>query len=112
RHRDALPPSLYEALASGDIVVTPNKRLARHLAALYDHAERRAGRHVWTAPVGVPWHAWLERLWLDVLAAGCRAALPRRIAAGQANYLWTRIVAAEALPLQDARGAADLAGEA
>jgi probable DNA repair protein len=38
--------------------------------------------------------------------------LPRRIATGQATYLWTRIVAAEGLPLLDAHGAADLAAEA
>jgi len=112
RHRDALSPALCKALATGNVVVTPNKRLARHLAALYDHAQRRAGRRVWTAPVLVPWQAWLERLWLDVLASGCRRDLPRRIASGQANYLWTRIVAAEGLLLQDARGAADLAAQA
>jgi hypothetical protein len=49
-----LPPPLSKALAIGNAVVTPNKRLARHLAALYDHAQRRAGRSVWTAPVVLP----------------------------------------------------------
>ncbi|MET0682985.1 MAG: PD-(D/E)XK nuclease family protein [Casimicrobiaceae bacterium] len=110
--RDALSPPLSQALATGSVVITPNKRLARHLAALYDDTQRTAGRTVWTAPVVLPWHAWLERLWLDVLASGCRPDPPRRIAAGQATYLWTRIVATEALPLLDARGAANLAHEA
>src|SRR5438045_3665720 len=112
RHRNALPPPLSDALATGNVVVTPNKRLARHVAALYDHAQRKAGRSVWPAPDVLPWHAWLQRLWLDVLASGCRPGLPQRLANGQARYLWTRIVAAEGLPLLDARGAADLAAEA
>jgi hypothetical protein len=43
-----------------------------------------------------------ERLRLDVLASAApRAAAPHFT--GQANYLWTRIVAAEGLPLLDAR---------
>jgi probable DNA repair protein len=108
RSRDELAP----ALAAGGVVVTPNNRLARHLVARYDRAQRAAGRDVWTAPAVVPWNAWLETLWLDVLASGCRPEPPLRIAPGQSRFLWTRIVAAEALPLMDEQGAANLAAEA
>ncbi len=112
RHREGLTPLLAETLIAGNVVVTPNKRLARHLATLHDRAQRAAGHTVWPAPVVVPWHAWLERLWLDVLQAGCRPDPPRRITPGQSTCLWLRIVAAEGLPLQDERGAAELAAEA
>jgi hypothetical protein len=55
---------------------------------------------VWPAPSVLPWSAWLERLWLDVLAAGWPEP-PRRISQGQSSYLWARLVAAEGLPLMD-----------
>ena len=109
---EALPLALRAALLSGATVVTPNNRLARQIAAVHDDAQHMAGRVVWPAPVVVPWNGWLERLWLDVMASGCRPDAPRRIASGQSAYLWARIVAAEALPLMDENGAADLAADA
>ena len=109
---DRLPAPLRAALASGATVVAPNNRLARRLATLYDQAQSETGRAVWPTPIVVPWSAWLERLWLDVLACDCRADPPRRIAPVQAAYLWTRIVADEGLPLQDEPGAAVLAADA
>jgi probable DNA repair protein len=112
RPREELPAPLAAAFASGSVVVTPNKRLARHLAARYDRVQQLAGRTVWTAPTVMPWGAWLESLWLDVMASGCRAEPPRRIAPGQSRLLWARLVAAEGLPLMDEQGAASLAAEA
>ena len=113
KHRDALPPPLSKALAIGECRRHAEQTAgAEHLAALYDHAQRRAGRSVWTAPVVLPWHAGSNgsgsTSWHR---AAARTAGPH-IATGQANYLWSRIVAAEGLPLLDARGAADLAAEA
>ena len=110
--RIALPPHVRTAIASGAVVVTPNKRMARHLVALYDSEQRADGRTAWPAPTIVPWRAWLERLWLDVLVAGCRPAPPRRVTEAQSAYLWTRLVVAEGLPLMDERGAAELAAKA
>ena len=60
------PPPLAAALASGAVIVTPNNRLARHLVARYDRAQRAAGRTVWTAPTVMPWNAWLETLWATI----------------------------------------------
>ena len=112
RSSKARPSPARDALASGAVVVTPNNRLARHLVALHDEEQRAAGRVVWLAPSVLPWSAWLERLWLDVLAAGCRPEPPRRISQGQSAYLWARLVAAEGLPLMDENGAANLAAKA
>ena len=110
--RPALPSPVRAALASGAVVVTPNKRMARHLVALHDREQRADGRAVWPAPTIVPWSAWLERLWLDVLVAGCRPDPPRRLTPAQSAHLWSQFVAAERLPLMDERGAADLAARA
>jgi len=110
--RPALPSPVRKALAAGAIVVTPNKRMARHLVALHDCEQRADGRTVWPAATIVPWSAWVERRWLDVLAAGCRPEPPRRLAPVQSAYLWSQLVNAERLPLLDERGAADLAAKA
>ena len=110
--RAQLTAPVRAAIASGAIVVTPNKRMARHLVALYDREQRAAGRVVWPSPTILPWSAWLERLWLDVLAANCRAEPPRRVTPAQSAFLWSRLVAGEGLPLMDEKGAADLAAKA
>lgn len=109
---NALPRALRASLASGTTVVTPNKRLARRLAALHDHAQRAAGRAVWVAASVVPWNAWLERLWLDALASGSVSDPPRLLTSTHTAHLWSRIVTREAPALIDQRGAAELAIDA
>jgi len=107
-----LPSPVRIAIAAGAVVVTPNKRMARHLVALHDREQRAEGHTVWPAPTIVPWSAWLERLWLDVLSASCHPDPARRVTPAQSAFLWSRLVAAEGLPLMDERGAADLAAKA
>ena len=109
---DALPPRLRAALASGAIVVTPNNRLARRLVAIYDGARRAEGHAVWEAAVVLPWSAWLERLWQDVLVSDAPGAAPRVVTPAQSAFLWKRIVAAERLSLIDERGVGTLAAGA
>jgi len=110
--RVGLPSPVRVAIEAGAVVVTPNKRMARHLVALHDREQHAQGRIVWPAPTIVPWGAWLDRLWLDVLAAGCRPHPAGRVTPAQSAFLWSRLVAAEGLPLMDERGAADLAAKA
>jgi probable DNA repair protein len=112
RASDKLSSPLREALASGATVVTPNNRLARRLAAIYDGTQRAVGRKVWSAPDVLPWAGWLERLWLDVVESDSRSDPPGLIGSAQMTYLWSQIVAAEGLPLIDRNGAAALATEA
>jgi len=109
---EALPPPLRAALAACATVVTPNNRIARRLAALHDEAQRAAGRTAWSVPTVVPWNAWVEHLWQDVMAADVGGDLPRPIGTAASAYLWERMVADDAPPLIDARGAASLAAEA
>jgi probable DNA repair protein len=110
--RAVLPSPVRAAIAAGAVVVTPNNRMARHLTALHDREQRAEGRVVWPAPTILPWSAWLERLWLDVLVADCRPEPPRRVSSSQSAYLWSHLVAAEGLPLMDERGASELAAKA
>ena len=94
----ALPSALQAALAAGTTVVTPNKRLARRLAAISDDAQRASGRAVWPVPVVLPWASWVERLWLDVLASDANVVAPRRFTAAQGAYTWKETVAAGSCP--------------
>jgi ATP-dependent helicase/nuclease subunit B len=108
----SLPEPLLRALASGATVVTPNRRLARAIAALHDRCERDAGRVVWPAARVLPWDAWLHALWQDAILCGAAPEQLRLRSPLQAAHAWRRIVVEHATPLIDPDGAAELAGEA
>jgi hypothetical protein len=80
-------PRLSAALAAGCTVVTPNKRLARALIAAYDRANRASGLPAWPAARVLPWSAWLETLWGDVLAHGGLSSIARLLRAPQTRRL-------------------------
>ena len=103
---------LQRAFAAGTTVVTPNRRLARSLVALYDREARAGGRAVWPAATALPWDAWLKTLWRDALAAGVVPANARLRTPPQAAHAWSRIVSAQATQFIDPRGAAILAADA
>ena len=69
--------ALARALADGATVVTPNRRLARHLIDEYDRAQRAAGKRAWTSARVLPWGAWLAELEREAIAAGALPPLPR-----------------------------------
>jgi ATP-dependent helicase/nuclease subunit B len=102
------------AAASGPdtTLVTPNNRLARDLVTRFDEIQRTAGRRVWVALRTVPWHGWLQSLWLDALAAGALKEPRILVNAPAATHLWDRVVAHESSELLDIRGAAVLAEDA
>lgn len=107
----SLPAALREALIAGTEVITPNKRLARRLVALYDGAQRMDGRKVWPGAVAMLWEAWLRTLWQDLIAGSGRT-FPRLLPPAASAYLWERVVNADGLPLMDRAGAAARAAEA
>ena len=108
---DSLPAPLRDALIAGTRVITPNKRLARRLVALYDAAQRAKGRTVWPGAVAMPWDAWLRGLWQDLIAESAKT-LPRLLPPVAEAYLWQRVVNADGMPLMDHVGAAALAADA
>ena len=99
------------ALAPGTTLVTPNKRLARHLVARHDDAMVRAGRNTWPAARALPWQSWLETLWFEALAAHALTDPRPILSAHAAAFLWDGIVERNAV-LLDPRGAAHRAGDA
>ncbi len=106
---------LAKALGAGATLVTPNNRLARTLIARHDAAMVRAGCRTWNAARALPWSAWLGTLFRE--AADAQAVDPalRLLAPVESQFLWHRLVTAEAksrAPLLDPQGAALLAADA
>ena len=66
----------------------------------------------WPGARALPWDAWLQKLWQDALAAGVCTGDARLRTPLHAATRWNRIVAAQATPLIDARGAALIAPDA
>jgi ATP-dependent helicase/nuclease subunit B len=108
-------PELEAALENGVVAVTPNRRLARHLRSEFAVSAIRKGARAWPTPVAIPYSAWLESLWLDVIATGAIPDRERLLTPTQARHLWQQIVARDAqlrTPLIDAAEAAALAADA
>jgi hypothetical protein len=103
---------LHQALAAGATIVTPNNRLARHIAARFDVARRAEGARAWTAASVMPWALWLERLWRAALAARVEAVPPALLDRSVTHELWHAIVAGDRRDLLDTRGAATRAAAA
>ncbi|MEO8485612.1 MAG: PD-(D/E)XK nuclease family protein [Betaproteobacteria bacterium] len=102
--------ALARALAEGATVVTPNRRLARHLTDAHDGAQRAVGKRAWTAATVLPWPAWMRLLDSEVVGAG---AAPARARLGDhaSSALWRDIVASdEPAPLDVAGLAASAEG--
>ena len=103
--------ALARALAAGATVVTPNRRLARHLVDEYDRVQRAAGKLAWIAARALPWNAWITAMHDEAIAAGVLAPLVPLSPQGSA-LLWRAAVEADTPPVQDVAGLAASAAEA
>ena len=100
------------AADAGATIVTPNKRLARHLLTGFDRAQLAAGRRAWVAARAIPWHGWLQSLMQEAMAAGALREPRILIPEHAAVHLWHRIVAQSSPELFNTRGAAIQSAEA
>lgn len=100
---------LLQCLADGATVITPTRRLARHLGRAFDSWQAAAGRRAWPSADVLPWASWVERS-LDESVLPDQAAA-QRLNPIQEQELW-RTVIADALPDADAAPLARLALEA
>ena len=107
-----MTPALHDALAAGAIVVTPNRRLARHLHREFDERLRADGRRAWPTATVLPYAAWLETLWEQWAEARAPQAPARLLSSAQRACLWQRVVIDSQAALLDAPGAARSAAEA
>lgn len=103
--------ALHRALAAGATVVTPNRRLARHLVDDHDRAQREAGRRAWTSAKALPWIAFVAELEREAIASG---ALEPRVRASElaCAELWKAAIEAEGSAVADVASLARAASEA
>ena len=107
--------ALFERLAraaSGVVVVTTSRRLARDIGRQFDGWQVEQGRGVWETPRVLPFGAFVAGLHdiaqHDPALTGVRAPL----APAQESALWEGVIDAGDVPLASPAGAAQLAAEA
>ena len=79
-------------LESGSTVLTPNRRLALHLKRGFDTVQLAAGRTAWPTPDILPWTAWLERSYDEILHSEFAGDLPLLLSAAQELALWEEAI--------------------
>lgn len=84
-------------------IVTGNRRLARTLHQAFNQARSAEGCEVWPAPDILPWDAWLQRLWQEVIIS-CRTEAARKVllTSHQEYFVWQEILEkrSDDVPLQ------------
>ncbi len=96
---------------AGATVVTPNRRLARHLADAHDRAQLAAGLRAWPAAQVLPWTAWIAAMESEAVAAGALPALAR-LPPQATVQLWRASIETDGTPLLDVAALAASAAEA
>jgi probable DNA repair protein len=81
---------LFATVAAGGVVLTANKRLARHLVEQFDQAQLAAGRSVWPSPAILSLDAWLMRQIQQ------QREEHRLLTESQAQRIWEEIVGTDA----------------
>ncbi|MFA5515532.1 MAG: PD-(D/E)XK nuclease family protein [Desulfuromonadales bacterium] len=87
---DAMETDILAWAASGALVLTATKRLARRLRRQFDAQQVTAGHRVWVSPAIASGDAWLQQA-ADVLGEGWRL-----LGTPQARMVWEKIIAADA----------------
>ena len=81
--------TLFEAARDGQLIITVNDRLSRHLAQEYDREKQRQGLQAWLRPDILSLAAWLAR------CQGQVPEMPLFLNQAQLQHVWERIVAAD-----------------
>lgn len=90
---------LASQLASGQLVLTVNQRLASRIQAAYAIYCNQHGQSVVQAPAVYSLNTWLERQWQQLLINAHPTALRfRLLSAAQERLIWQQIVEATPLP--------------
>jgi probable DNA repair protein len=86
--KDDLFARLAAGHAAGITVVTPNRRLAQHVAAEFDRRQLGAGRTSWETADILPYAAFVERGYEDALYSELAPGLPLLLTSEQEQGLW------------------------
>ncbi|MEH6909394.1 MAG: PD-(D/E)XK nuclease family protein [Oceanicoccus sp.] len=85
---------LWEPLISGQLILTPNQRLASRIRSAFAIACSEAGENVVFTPAVFSINQWIDQCWLDLLMGADGLAMDVTVlSANQEQALWERIVA-------------------
>ncbi len=79
-----------EEVADGATLLTANNRLARELRARYDALQQQRGREVWERATILPWGAWLQNCFQELLDLGLTEW--SLLSPWQVRVLWEQVV--------------------
>lgn len=82
--------SALDAVAAGGLLLTANKRLAREMRHRYDLLQVEQGAMVWEQARILPWDAWLERCFEQLLDLGFADQL--LLTNFQERLLWEQVI--------------------
>ncbi|MEO5327959.1 MAG: PD-(D/E)XK nuclease family protein [Magnetococcus sp. THC-1_WYH] len=87
-------PALSDQLDGGDVLITVNRRLSRHLARSINAFKVSQGVGAWGSAEIIPLSAWLHKKWLEILDHGADLEqVPPRLLSGLAeSQLWETII--------------------
>lgn len=84
-------------------IVTGNRRLARTLHQAFNRARSAEGHGAWPVPDILPWDAWLQQLWQEVvISSRVESARGVLLTSHQEYFVWQEILAEQSgdVPLQ------------
>ncbi len=87
--------AVLEALQSGALLLTANRRLQRVARAAFDAAQLAAGRSVWEPARILLWSDWVERCWRE-LSPASGSAREDLLSDAEELLLWERVIASSA----------------
>lgn len=83
---------LAEGHAARVTVLTPNRRLAQALTADFDAHQIARGLSVWEAADILPFGAFVQRLYEDLLYSDTGADVPLLLTAAQEQAIWEEVL--------------------
>src|SRR5690625_1337961 len=83
---------LHQALRDGDLILTANDRLRRHLVRAWSQEQHRLSHRAWPAPRIQPLNLWLDSQWQTVLESGYRGCSALVATRHQRQLLWERVI--------------------
>lgn len=75
-------------------IVTGNRRLARSLLQVFNREKLAEGYTAWPVPDILPWDAWLQRLWQEVIVCSQSTVTQQLLLTPEQEYfIWQKILA-------------------
>jgi ATP-dependent helicase/nuclease subunit B len=86
-----LDQALYEQLTDQQLLLTPNRRMARHIVAAFNQQQKNTGLAAWPAARVFAIEDWLQQRWQDLQDRGS-TRMRWTLSAWQEQALWQEVI--------------------